>query len=169
MYIKKLKNWRNEDWELFFKQYPNLEPHQKREVKQILCMKNKDIIEEHFWVLEFYGIINWIGPGWLSRFFRKIITFLFRWVKYEWHDIGYAIWWNEQDRKNTDKGLWKYSFEWVEKSFWKIWEMKLWNLELIIFSVLYVFFVPLRLVIAGFCYFMVRIFWRYGAFRYLEK
>ncbi len=168
MYIKKLQNWTQKDWDLFFKQYPKICKDSQKEIKNILTLEKKEDIEKHFFILEAHGIINGIGPWWLGRFFRRINTFLFKWVRYEWHDIMYAIWGAEEDRKKADYGLWKYSLECVYNSFLEIWKLQIGNIELIILSIIYILFVPFRVLIAGFCYIMVRIFGKYGAFRFIK-
>ncbi len=59
MYIKKLKTWQTKDWENYFKQFPLIiNEDQKRITKTILTLPTKYEIEEKFYVLKLYGIVN---------------------------------------------------------------------------------------------------------------
>lgn len=163
MYLDILYTWTWKDWEDFFSQFPSLTKHQKWQVKQILTLNTKSWVESHFDYLEKIGILNWIWPWYFMKTFRKFISYMFRWVKYEWHDIMYAIGWKERDRLDADYGLLKYSVisirEFIIKS-----RMTFNPISMILVYLASV----LQFTTAFFCYIMVVLFGRFWSFRYLK-
>lgn len=163
MYLDKLYTWTWKDWEDFFSQFPGLTKRQRVQVKQILILNTKKWIESRFDYLEKIGILNWIWPWYMMKIFRKLVSYMFRWVKYEWHDIMYAIWWKERDRLDADYWLLKYSVisirEFIIKS----------RMTFSPLSMILVYLASsLQFIMAFFCYIMVVLFWRFWSFRYLK-
>ena len=163
MYIERLNSWGKSDWRDFFSQY-HLNPKDEKRVRKILSSLRKEEIESNFWNLIELWILNGIWPWYLMKWTRKFISWLFRWVKYEWHDIMYAIWWNERDRLDADYWLLKYSYLSV-----RIFIIKSrMALNPLLFLLLY----PIALIqilLALFCYIMVMCFGRFWSFRYINK
>ena len=162
MYIKNIENWNENDWWYFFMQFTYLNKEKQKEVKQILTLPDKSAIEQHFDKLEEYWIINWIWPWYFIKIMRNIISWLFKGVRYEWHDIMYSIWGNEKDRLKADYWLLKYSIQTI-----KIWIAKAKLIFNPISMWLYYIASFIQLLLAYFCYFMVVLFWRFWSFRYL--
>jgi len=158
MYIKQLENYTNKDWdELKY----NLEIYGQdfKILKQILTFGTKQEIEKHFWFLEKIWIINWIWPWFLWKKFIKIISFLFKWVKYEWHDIIYYIWWNTKDKLKSDYWLLKYSIISIQEKIKEIYKINLnyYAKWLVMWSYLLSLLITIPIII--FCFIIVVLFW----------
>ena len=108
MYIKKLKHWDESDWQCMFDNW-DIEFTNRSEIKQILTLPSKISIENNFNRLKELWVINWIWANWMWKLCIKIITFLFPWVRYEWHDINYLLWGTDDDKIKCDYWLFKYS------------------------------------------------------------
>ena len=161
MYIEKLISWTSLDWNEFFSQF-ELSENEKMDVKIILTLPNKEEIESHFPRLEMLGIINWIWPWFLMKGTRKFISWLFQWVKYQWHDIMYAIWWIEMERLEVDYWLLKYSYLSVVLFL----AQSRARLSPMFMIVIYMVSI-MQLSVALFCFIMVITFGRFGSFRYI--
>ena len=164
MYIKQLQSWTHKDWQQFIqdKHIENAE-----EVMQILT-GDKNLIESNFNTLTKAWIINGIWPWYFPASFRYIITLLFPEVRYEFHDIMYAIWWTEIDRLEADNWLLKYSLKWLYKTIENI-DKNISNnfikiLALAIYFLSLIISVPTIII----CYVIVRAFGRFS-FRYIIK
>lgn len=130
MYIKQLHQWNTLNWKIFYKSLKiRLSAKDKSLIKEILTHPNKDYIENNFNILEKYWIINWIWPWYFPRHARRILTYLFKYVRYEWHDIMSSIWWTEKDRKRADLWLFYYSFKWNE------WNILYWIIIWLLFNI----------------------------------
>ena len=163
MYIKQIREWGGANWEEFFSQFPLLKKEERGEVRQILTLPTKEGIEASFKRLSSLWIINWIWPWYLMRNMRKFISWAFRGVRYEWHDVMYAIWWTETDRLNADYWLFKYSYQSTMILVIK-WRMR-------VNPFLWLFLYPLALtqiVLAFLCFMAVVLFWRFWSFRYIK-
>lgn len=165
MYISKIEKWDWEDWQQFFAQYKNLTKDNRIEIMDILTRSDKKEIEYSFPRLIDLWLINWIWPWWFISSIRKFISWLFNWVRYEWHDIMYAIWWNEQDRHNADYWLFKYSVMSIEQIIEQA------RFLLSPFSLIFIYIaLYIQLSIAFLCYMMVVLFWWITwSFRYVTK
>lgn len=108
MYIEKLKTWTNNDWWELFDIY-GIWVEKWKEVRALLTSPSKEEIESNWRLLEGINMVNWVWPSSLMSITRKIISFLFRGVKYRWHDVSYALGGTERDRWKADWGLLKYS------------------------------------------------------------
>ena len=161
MYITQLEDWNSTDWVFFFAEF-HLSEEEELEVKQILTLPLKSGIEWHFERLYELEVINWIWPWFLMKGTRRAISWLFRWVRYEWHDIMYAVWWIEYDRLKADYWLFKYSLLSIS-DFIRDWEGKISPILMLFIYIASVF----QFVIALFCYIMVVIFGRFWSFRYV--
>jgi len=158
MYIKKMENityndfidicWKN--W-IYNSDYIN-------QAYNIL-KQNKTFIEANFDTLKSIWIINWIGPAYLSKKIIRFITKIFDWVKYEWHDIFYFLWWTENDRIKADIWLLKYSLISLNNKIDYLNNIKL-NILIKIFFIIFKLIIRLYYnLIIYFSFFMVRIFW----------
>lgn len=162
MYLKILESWDGEDWSKFFLALPELSKEQRVEVMEILSKEKKEDIELYFPRLKQLWIINWIWPYWFTNSFRNYITWLFSFFRYEWHDLFSAIGWTEEDRKETDKGMLKYTtFSIQEKTAERIDEGN----GFIIWYNLFIC-VPFKYLVAFSFYGLVRVFGRFWSFRY---
>lgn len=167
MYITKLENWDRSDWKAFYRVFPWLDEDDKFQVKQILTLPMKISIENSFEFLKNLWVINGIWPWYLWACFRAIISKIFKWVRYEWHDIMYAIGGDSNDRYMADKWLLKYSKETIRDNIDKVHEMDGNPLsEIFILLAVYIASI-LQYWIVLVCYSMVRIFGK-SAFRSLN-
>lgn len=161
MYIKRLESWDEKKWKKYFLQFPKIKTDQeKQEIKQALTLSSKEAVESFFPLFRKYGIINGIWPGYMGAFFRGIISQVFKWVRYEWHDIEFGIFGSEYDFHHANYGLLKYSLETIARNFRTI--MKL-ELNIVFKTSLILLFYIYSVVmywIAGFCYIMVELFGR---------
>lgn len=114
MYIKRIQNWDDTTWERYFEQYWIVAIWKKEYLREILSRETKEDIELDFNFLGYVWIINWIWPWFFPNWLRKLLAKLFPFVRFEWHDIEYWIFWDEEDRQNADFGVWKYSMKWNE-------------------------------------------------------
>lgn len=163
MYLKKLETWDWENWQIFLNQYPLLDRRERAEVMQILTYPEKIQIEEKFPRLIELWVLNGVWPWYLMKWTRRLISWFFRGVRYEWHDIMYAIGWTEMDRIKADWGLMKYSLisinDWVK--FWR----GIYNP----ISLLFIYIASIiQLIPVAFCFLMVICFWRFWSFNYRE-
>lgn len=160
MYIEQLSAYTEKDWELFFNQFPSLTREQQEEVKTILTLETKEGVENYFPYLHEIGILNWIGPWYLMRWTRKLISAMFKWVRYEWHDIMYAVGGTERDRLDADYWLLKYSKKTIKENTWQWWILA--KPFILMASVM-------QYLSAYFCYIMVVLFGRWWSFRYIKE
>lgn len=131
MYIKQLIKWSDDDWELFYHSLKiELLQIDKMTIRFILSNKSKLYIENHFHILSRYWIINWIWPWYFPNYARKMLTYLFKYVRYEWHDIMSSIWGTEKDRKKADLWLFYYSIKWNE------WNVLYWFIIWVLYNVI---------------------------------
>ena len=61
----------------------------------------------------------------MGAFFRKVISQIFTGVRYEWHDIEFGIFGNEEDFHKANYGLLKYSLETIARNFKTIMNLEL--------------------------------------------
>lgn len=109
MYLNKLKSWDDKRWALFFEWFPYLSEEEKMEVKQILTLESKEWIDACKDRLFELWIVNWIWPYWLPRIVRSWITWVFPYMDWFWHDIGYLLADTPWDRLDSDLWFLKYS------------------------------------------------------------
>lgn len=163
MYLaKRIGYWKEKEWEDFFSQFPavmyfNEITNEKEIVKKILTSKTKQEIEANFEKLKKIGIINGIGPSWFPHPVRSIITWLFPYFRYEWHDLDGAIGGTEEDRKRGDQKMLEYSQKSIVEDMAEAIKKgnPIWILYKCIFSNI------TRNIIAVTFYFLVRIFGKY--------
>jgi len=164
MYIKKLENYTNKNW-YELKHELNLSHQDYIMLKQVLTSKTKKEIEKHFLFLEKVWIINWIWPWFFWKKIIKIISFLFKWVRFEWHDIRYFTGWNIKDKLKSDYWLLKYSFLSIRDKYKQINKLDLafYSKALIIWA--YNLSLIITIPIIVFCFIMVVLFW-FTSFNY---
>lgn len=168
MYLKKyIWNWNNHDWDAFFSQFPSLvltEEIVKEDIK-IILRGEKEMIEANFDYLEELWILNGIWPFWFPMNIRAFITWICPYFRYEWHDLWYSVANNSEERKDFDLWMVKYSF------------MSILN-DIVIaidsrntFKIIYKCFFSLviRSSIVTMFYILVRIFGRFGSYRYIKN
>lgn len=161
MYIKKLESWTSLEWNKFFTQFPLLLEEEKEEVKYIL-KQDKRYIESSFEKLWDMGVINGIGAFWFPVSLRATITWICPYFRWEWHDLMWAIWGTEEERKKSDVGMLKYSFISISSDI--IISIESGNIIKILHKCL--FSNIIRTTITVIFYILVRIFGRFGSFRY---
>ena len=105
MYLKQLESWEYYDWEMFFFE---LWIKDKEEVKTILTRNEKKNIEADFSRL--WELINGVGPSWFTQKMRNIVTWFFPYIRFEWHDINFALGGGFKEFYRANWGLLKYSF-----------------------------------------------------------
>lgn len=111
MYIKRIESWWEKNWSAYFDYtWMNYTKQERKEIVGILTQDKKEDVERGFPRLRELGIINWIWPSFFIRSIRNLLSWFFRWVKEEWHDIMYWIGWTEAERLDTDFWLFKYSY-----------------------------------------------------------
>lgn len=162
MYIKKIEKWCDKEWGKFFSYFPLLSSEERLEVKQILTLPEKSWIEANFERLEELWILNGIWPFWFPNKLREFITWLFPYFRYEHHDLAGCIWGTEADRKESDKGMLKYTTLSIQEK--TIERIATWN-SLLIWYNLFIS-VPFKYFVAFVFYILVRIFGRFGSFNY---
>ncbi len=166
MYIKKLKTWENKDWDNYFKQFPLVRSEESKEIiKRILTYNTKQEIEQEFYKLEMFWVINWIWPASLYKYARLIISYIFAGVRYEWHDIDFGIGGNMQDFHRANYWLIKYSFITIAKNIQYIMIIDINRLFKLLFLLFSFPFFLIQITIAFFCYIMVE-FYGKVAFRF---
>lgn len=170
MYIKKIENWSHEDWRIFFQQFWWINNLEKEAIKKILTRDTKQEIEKDFKILKRYWVVNGIWPGYLWKAMRNIITYLFKGVKSDWHDINYAIWGNFWDRLRADWGLLKYSIISIFQIYRTIYFFEINPIsKLLILLIFSIISVPIQVLIAVFCFIMVFLFGWFGSFYYHKR
>lgn len=169
MYLKKLESWKEKDWEEYFKQYKKINTKDKKEkVKKILTSDSKEVIQLNFRYLKGVWIINGIWPWFLGAFFRNLLTFLFRGVKYERHDIDFGVWGNIKDYHESNYNLLNHSLKGLAQNTQKVLSIEINVLvRLLIFLFVTPFFILLYIII-HFSYLMVELFGK-KAFRFTNK
>lgn len=166
MYIKKLELWGDWEWWEYFSYY-NFNHVDRDKVRIILTLETKQEIEKHFHYLTEVGILNGIWPSYLSNVARKIISYLFAGVRYEWHDINCWIWWDSEDFHRTNYGLLKYSFITVSKNIESIMNLEI-NRILKLWTLLFTFpFFSFQYIVGFICYIMIE-FYGEKAFRFID-
>ena len=148
MYIKRLEKFNTRDWDVFLSIYNIKDIKEKILCETILTSLNKSYIEDNIDILKKVWIVNGVWPWYLPSFIRTIITSLFKNVRYELHDIEYSIPWTKQDRYRADKGLLKYSLQWLSK-----------QLTILI---------PIKILIVVICYLLIRMLWWFS-FNYIDQ
>ncbi len=111
MYIKQLEKWNNADWYKFFNYLPFwIREYREDEIKIILTYNSKEDIEAQFSRLKQILLLNGVWPSWFTQKMRDIITWFFPYIRWEWHDIMFAIGGTYKDFCNANWWLLKYSF-----------------------------------------------------------
>lgn len=170
MYLKKyIWNWNNHDWDSFFSQFPHLflydDYHLIETEIKIILRGNKEEIEANFDYLEELWILNGIWPFWFPMNVRALITWICPYFRYEWHDLMWAIWGTEYDRKTSDLGMIKYSFMSILSDIIIAIDSR--NTLKILYKCF--FSLVIRSSIVTMFYILVRIFGRFWSFRYLKN
>ena len=166
MYYNQLEKWTSLEWGELLKDVPSLNEEQKERLKFILKSEAKAELMLHFPELKTMGVWNWICPNWAWKFFRGIISLLFKWVRYEFHDIGYLIWGTKEDRKKADLGLVYYSIKTIRDQYLKIKGIDMVLFSQIAFRGMFFILCFFQISVILFCYLMVRSLWWYKSFRY---
>ena len=110
MYIKQLEKWNDSDWNMFFFSLPFwMREYREDEIRIILTSNSKQEIEAQFPRLKNILLINGVWPSWFTQKMRDMITWFFPYIRFEWHDIMFSIWWTYKDFCNANWGLLKYS------------------------------------------------------------
>jgi len=164
MYIIQLQSWDNGDWDRYFLSYCIVDQNERSLIKDIL-VRDKEYIEHNFYTLRDFGIINWIWPSWFQIWMRYLITTLFPYVRYEWHDIMYGIGWIEADKLEADTWLWKYTKKSVFNVFTKIIQLEVWLIQKALFILLQSAFFPVHLAI-GYLFYIIVLYLGRDSFRW---
>ena len=117
MYIKRLETLSEYKWKKL------LDPFTINEwvtIRSIFSSETKEYIIDNMFTLEELGIVNGIGPSWFDSTVRAILTLMFQWVDFRFHDIQYFIGWSDNDRSEADFWLFKYSCLSILDNFEKI-------------------------------------------------
>lgn len=111
MYIKQIESWNDYQWNSFFFSLPFwMRNAREDEIKIMLSSNTKEEIEAQFPRLKTILLINGVWPWYFSQMMRDMITWLFPYIRFEWHDIMFAIGWTYKDFCNANWWLLKYSF-----------------------------------------------------------
>lgn len=110
MYIKQLEKWSDRDWDIFFFSLPFwMRDSREDEIKYILTRENKQEIEDQFPRLQKILLINGVWPSWFTQKMRDMLSWFFPYIRWEWHDIMFSIWWTYKNFIDANNWLLKYS------------------------------------------------------------
>ncbi len=154
MYIKQLASWDDSSWDRYFLSYNIVDKNERSMLRHILS-QDKEYIELNFSILREFWIINGIWPDWFQAWQRGIITRLFPYVRYEWHDLMYGIGWVKDDKIAADKWLWKYTKKSILNLFTKLVQLEVWIIQKSLFILIQLVFLPIHLAIGYLFYIMV--------------
>lgn len=156
-YIKRLNKYNDIKIHLMFRKNKITDQKTKERILEIF-EGTKQEIENNFEELKKLWVINWIWSDRFWRTFIRLLSYLLKGVKYEWHDIMYFIWWTWFDKNKADYGLLKYTIIDSFSLFKKIFLMDInpiIKLGLYIFTVFGVIFTILLGIISFFTVFIV--------------
>lgn len=109
MYLQEyIGTWTSLEWNKFFTYWKHLTDEDKQKIKVILKW-DKQAIEESFHILKDMWLLNGIWPSWFPPIIRIVLTWLFPYFRWEWHDLMYSIWGTAKDRHKSDLWALKYT------------------------------------------------------------